>query len=351
MGRAGVNYKQVSAAAQMLAAEGHSPTVDGVRHVLGGTGSKSTLAPLLKRWKAENVEATAVSAVGLPLPLAAAVKRLHEEMQVEFNDKFRAGEAGWQERIAELTDHATSLESTIATLEAGQLKLEHELSDATALLSSTQNDLSIERGRRHELEMTIASLELRLTERSSENANLLELLAHSRNQFTHFQEAAQARMQEQQMLAERQGAKHDQEMRQLRTQLHNEQISSSLVQGRLQEVSSDNVSLKQAIETLRDHCAQQRSEADQLQASLSRSLEEVAALKRDYDALSENLARVTLELAVCTRELSLQSDQVKVAIDRSRELHDEKELLIRQLAEVEIELRSLRKPASTDAEK
>ena len=56
MGRAGILYADVKQAAAKLLALGKNPTVDSVREELGSTGSKSTIAPLLKRWKAEQQE-------------------------------------------------------------------------------------------------------------------------------------------------------------------------------------------------------------------------------------------------------------------------------------------------------
>lgn len=50
MARIGVTFLDVSKAAEALRAHGQEPTVDRVREHLG-TGSKSTIAPLLKRWR------------------------------------------------------------------------------------------------------------------------------------------------------------------------------------------------------------------------------------------------------------------------------------------------------------
>ncbi|MDO8774232.1 MAG: DNA-binding protein, partial [Burkholderiaceae bacterium] len=50
MARAGILYSDVAKAASQLADSGKSPTVDTVRDAMGNTGSKSTIAPMLKRW-------------------------------------------------------------------------------------------------------------------------------------------------------------------------------------------------------------------------------------------------------------------------------------------------------------
>lgn len=56
MARAGVTYHLVAKAAATIKTQGQEPTVDRVREYLG-TGSKSTIAPLLKRenWQGRKV--------------------------------------------------------------------------------------------------------------------------------------------------------------------------------------------------------------------------------------------------------------------------------------------------------
>jgi hypothetical protein len=51
MARAGILYSDVARAATELAAKGEAATVDNVRKMMGDTGSKSTIAPMLKRGK------------------------------------------------------------------------------------------------------------------------------------------------------------------------------------------------------------------------------------------------------------------------------------------------------------
>ena len=80
MARAGVTYHDIAKAAEAIKAQGQKPTVDRVREHLG-TGSKSTIAPLLKRWRTDNGNTADIG--GLPNDLVAAVKSLHEHLQQE----------------------------------------------------------------------------------------------------------------------------------------------------------------------------------------------------------------------------------------------------------------------------
>ena len=56
----------VAIAAAELTQDGKNPTVDSVREALGGTGSKSTIAPFLKRWKEEHQGEIAQLELGVP---------------------------------------------------------------------------------------------------------------------------------------------------------------------------------------------------------------------------------------------------------------------------------------------
>ena len=74
MARTGILYSDVMKAAQIVAADGRNPTVDSVREALGSTGSKSTIAPLLKRGKEVFQGAGAVKTEsGLPAELMEAM--------------------------------------------------------------------------------------------------------------------------------------------------------------------------------------------------------------------------------------------------------------------------------------
>ncbi|MGC8146171.1 DNA-binding protein, partial [Salmonella enterica] len=80
MARAGILYSQVAKAASQLAAAGKAPTIDTVREALGDTGSKSTIAPMLKRWKTEHQEVVAGGDTGLPVDLVEAVKGVYQRL-------------------------------------------------------------------------------------------------------------------------------------------------------------------------------------------------------------------------------------------------------------------------------
>src|SRR5690606_29317476 len=121
MARAGVTYHDVVKAAATIKTQGQEPTVDRVREHLG-TGSKSTIAPLLKRWRSKKGEATDHS--GLPNDLVEVVKSLHDRLQQAADDRIEQTRLTFKASNDELRKELTGTHNTIAQLTARQQDLE-----------------------------------------------------------------------------------------------------------------------------------------------------------------------------------------------------------------------------------
>ena len=116
MGRAGVAYSDIQQAADAISQSGTEPTVDKVREYLG-TGSKSTIAPLLKRWRQQREESTASD--GLPVELVQALKSVHAHTQGLADKKVAQIEADTQQQL-------TAMQQQLAQVVALQQQTETE---------------------------------------------------------------------------------------------------------------------------------------------------------------------------------------------------------------------------------
>jgi hypothetical protein len=191
MARTGILYSDVMKAAQIVAADGRNPTVDNVREALGSTGSKSTIAPLLKRWKEEFQGAGAVKTeAGLPAELMEAMRGVYEKQQ---RDVAQQLETGMQQNRAERDAALEKLKKT----EMDRLKLTEARAALTQELRATQHALAQLKEEHHFRAVTLATLHSdnagltqRLADRSEEIAALNRQLAQVRSQFDHYQEAA-----------------------------------------------------------------------------------------------------------------------------------------------------------------
>lgn len=219
MARAGILYSHVAKAAAQLAASGKNPTVDTVREAMGGTGSKSTIAPMLKQWKAQYEGEVAAAGAGVPADLLEAIKGVYERVQV-----------GAQAQVEQLRiEHQLAAQKTAQTAETlrnevRQLVIERESLEAE--LASLKAALARERAVRHQDAVAIAALESekdgqakRLADRAAEIRELADQLTQARRQFDHFQEASAAQRQEDRSTYEARIARTEQDAAMLRAYL------------------------------------------------------------------------------------------------------------------------------------
>lgn len=219
MARAGILYSHVAKAAAQLAAAGKNPTVDTVREAMGGTGSKSTIAPMLKQWKAQHEGEVAAAGAGLPADLLEAVQGVYERVQEGAKaqvEQFRA------EHQLAAQDAARAVEALHA--EGRQLGAEREA--LAGELASVKATLAREQAAGQKDAVAIAALESekdgqaqRLADRAAEVRELADQLAQARRQFEHFQDASATQRQEDKSAYEARIARTEQEAATLRTYL------------------------------------------------------------------------------------------------------------------------------------
>ena|GEM_PF-2130176 len=84
--RKGISYEDVIQAADTLRAQGETPTIERIRHILGGTGSNTTISKYLNEWRQQT---TRMQATTPPDTVQTAVQRvwqqLREETDIEIN--------------------------------------------------------------------------------------------------------------------------------------------------------------------------------------------------------------------------------------------------------------------------
>lgn len=219
MARAGVLYSHVAKAAAQLAAAGKNPTVDTVREAMGGTGSKSTIAPMLKQWKAQHEGEVAAAGAGLPADLLEAVQGVYERVQ-----------EGAKAQVEQLrAEHRQAEQEAVRAVETLRAEGRHLGAECEALageLTSVKATLAREQAARQKDAVAIAALESekdgqtqRLADRAAEVRELVDQLAQARRQFEHFQEASATQRQEVKSAYEARIARTEQETATLRTHL------------------------------------------------------------------------------------------------------------------------------------
>ncbi|MXS77399.1 hypothetical protein ABF87_05375 [Nitrosomonas sp. JL21] len=354
MARAGITYSEVATAAARLSAEGKNPTVDTVREAIGGTGSKSTIAPMLKRWKAEHQEQVFAHDAGLPADLLQAVKGLYEHLQQDADQKVQAAQSAL---AAAQRDFAAQLK--MATDNAAALAKERDTLQSLLTQERVQNDQLTESNRAYQVacvkaEMEATGLAQRLADRQNEVESLNRQLEQTRTQFEHYQEAIAAQRAEERQTAERRIARVEQDLVSANRQITAQQSTLGQQEIHIAHLTSENVDLKQALRVAQEELATVRSARERLSERLEDAEAARQGLADEVDALQKQWTDTRMALAAQEREASMLAEQAHRAEARADHLAaerlswlQERAALEQQISAAEQKAASLIGPATT----
>lgn len=296
MARAGVTELDVHKAATHLMEKSINPTVDAVREILG-TGSKSTIAPLLKEWKERNGNWVSEQKTGLPSGLITVVKGLYEGMQSEAAEQIleaqdRATQAAEQSAI-KLKEMAQQLAKTQAELRAAQSEQE-ELKKHCHLLTDKLAKQSEEADKQ---EGTIKTLNHDLYDAKKETLHTKTLLEQSQENLEHYSESikeqrAQERNAMDQQLAQASAAMQisQRESDSLRTQVTTLQEITNKQETSLSALSMESSVLSKANKELAEEFGKTNIILMTSQKDVERSNDKIVALEKQLDQLNSDAA-------------------------------------------------------------
>jgi chromosome segregation ATPase len=349
MARNGVDYNQVSKAALSLTDAGQAPTVDNIRTQLGGTGSKSTIAPLLKRWKAENVHSVDRAHSGLPEDLVESVQRLYESVQQRFQDELAVAEVKAATRIAELEGRDSQMRDQLAECENRARLLKDELAEQKSRLETVRGELAAERQVKRECDLACTSLEQRLMERSSEVTHLREQIEQAHQQFEHFVAAAQTRWEEEQKKSDARISAEMQVNQRLRDELQlalHEAVTKAVqlehVSLRHERLLLESREFRRTIAELGQQNARIDEQANTLQQQLEQRTAALVDIQQTHDFALLRAIDAEKHLAVCQSNHAMLETALLAAEQRADTLLGEKLSQVRQCAELESSLRQCR---------
>lgn len=185
MARTGVTYSDITKAAEAIKSYGQEPTVDRVREQLG-TGSKSTIAPLLKRWRAESDDPDNIN--GLPNDLIEVVKSLYERVQQTADHKIELAQTEFNSITEGLRLELAEAHNAISQFTSRQQELEQQLyttQEHNQILGKSLDEsrLSAEKSefQRDEAKARVTELKTTIEEVKQENRDI-------RDHFEHYQQ-------------------------------------------------------------------------------------------------------------------------------------------------------------------
>lgn len=281
MARAGILYSQVASVATQLAGRGINATVDNVREALGNTGSKSTIAPLLKRWKSEQEKHVSGAQTGLPADLVAAVKNLYEHLQHEASQNIEATLAQLASAKASFNEQMEAARDATKVLKTERDKLDVALTqerNAHEKLGAAYHSLQITEAK---LQAEAAGMVQRLQDHRTEVDNLKQQLHLANTQFEYYQESIASQRMEERRQFEHSKVTLEAEIMEMRHQL----------------------AAKHVLMTQQDQKIAQLKQID----------EELQSFKSDYRRLERELLMVTQTLSTQTALATELSARFEIA--------------------------------------
>ena len=342
MARAGILYSHVAAAASRLAGEGKNPTVDTVRAALGATGSKSTIAPMLKRWKEEHAGSVAEAASGLPAALVHAVRQVYDGLRADATAQLEQAALAHADALKVLQLEMAQLHAQAKTLGVERSALAADLAHAQDEMARLRAELQTQSVLLAGTQSENTGLAQRLADRAAEVAAVNQQLTHTRTQFEHYQESNAAQRTEERQSFERRIVQQDHELGQLRQQWELKQVAAAQHAGQMSRVIEENELLKRDAQRAQLELGQLRADRDRTAAEATQSAAGQIRLTTKQEALQRELGDAHTTLAVREREAALAGERLADVERRADALTQEKLDLLRQQAALETELRICR---------
>jgi DNA repair exonuclease SbcCD ATPase subunit len=185
MARTGINYLDVAKTAEKLKNKGIIPTIDRVREILG-TGSKTTLAHHLKRWKTITPEE--IQYQTLPTEIIKAVKNIHEQLKAHAQQKTEELAQRFQQEIDQLLQQLKQERENSGVLKRNILN--HETSNNKLITQISVLEKSLVESKQINIGIVLEKSELtsRLEEKAEQIATLKEQLKSVERNGDHYRE-------------------------------------------------------------------------------------------------------------------------------------------------------------------
>ncbi len=290
MARAGLYKTEVLKARDSLIAQGKHPSVDAVRVALGNTGSKSTIHRYLKELEAEAASRPPAGVV-ISDALRSLVGQLSARLAEEADTRIAEIQARCDASVQKAAEALASQEREGRTLSDRLQRTETALQQEARAHQVTTDALRERYTQVTALEERVAGLEARLTEQATHIQSLEQKHSQAREALEHFRQSAKEQR-------DTESRRHDHQVQTLQVELRQAQ---ELVNGKNQELlqlNRDNARLTElhgqsdlALRTLRREHEQ-----------LTKIAQEVPGLKRQAEALGQQVVQVTAERDQLCRE-------------------------------------------------
>ncbi len=287
MARSGITYIDVSKAAQSIKLHGQNPTVDRVLACLG-TGSKSTIAPLLKQWKDSHIKEPITS--GLPDELLNAVKSLYEQINCQADEKIEHFQVQSQQDIAQLQQQLTTANEALSSLASTRDELESQLKAKIQEKETLAGQLNALVTKLRQNEATLNGTHQQLVDYKETIKNQRAEVSRVRDHLEHYQTV---------IAEERQRERH-----QYQSQINHLEASYSQAVQANEQIQGDVTLLQAAL--------QQTQEKYQQQETCNHNITlELKIQEQNNQHLTSKLSEASKKIALLDQQLLAANNQLK----------------------------------------
>jgi len=349
MARIGVTYYDVAKVADQLMQQGKVPTVDGVREVLG-TGSKSTIGPLLKEWKAKQAGGTEALQAGLPSELLASVKGLYEGMQHQADERVEIIQAQAEQEIEEAKGEALLAQKTNTDLQSQLTKCLESIGQLEQTNQSLQTALSNEQQAHVAVKTQHEALQQRLEDRNQEVSRLNSQLEQAQRNLDHYRDTTQKQRDQERADFERQRMSIEQALKQ--AQQENQSLRNNLgrMENELTKAVTERDQFQETNKLLIEQNHQQTKEILQVQQraieiegcyEVAQQVNEGSGLK--IKMLENQVLQLEKQAAVTQDKIQVFTASNDKAEDKIEALRDENTFLKQEKAIIEGQLKQMQR--------
>jgi len=354
MARLGVTYQDIANAAHQLLGQGKQPTIELIRHFLG-TGSSTTIANHLRKWRAEQDGSLSLSRTeNIPQEMITLMKGLWERLNYQAQEKIIALETHYQHI---LHDNQQELQKYKSNNQRWQQMFNHWTQEkeklVANLLSLEQQVESLQKGKAAQ-EIKLEGQQEQLQEKQQRIVELHHLLTQAQANLEHDRESTR-----EQRLLEQQQFEQQKDEWQAKLKSYKEQMAAW--RDKTTSLQQDYRSLQHISNTLEEKNTQMESLLEKVRTELTKtekmSNEHLQSSKHwqdQYKEAQKNLEANTTQFidiqaktTVLSEQLSETKQSLADALDQNKLFGHEKWILSQEKAQLEGQLKQMQKMTNT----
>ncbi len=341
MARPGVTYYDIANAASLILESGENPTIDKVRQKLG-SGSNSTIANHLKKWKEENMPTTSMVAnTTIPASLLSQIQSLWDHLKEEASKNI---EHTQNELVAQQNISAKQNDE-IDSLNSNYQKLLTQHNDQLRLIERYKSDQADQMNKINLLEARVEAEKKRVKDKEIVIDDLKVQLTNLHDNFEHFQKASIEQRHKESLEHAATINGKDQEIQRLLALTQQEQqnnqslmIEQEKLQSQSQQLRLENRQQKDRVTDVVDKNSQLKNQIDSLSEetrklylALEKTKENKNAVESTNQILENRLADSKEKIETLNARLDKQDEKMERMNQKNFDLHESNSQLKAQI--------------------